>query len=251
MSNLLNQSKSFFKRNSSTILTVAGGVGVVATAVMSVKATPKALYLLEKAEEEKGEKLTKTEIVKTAAPVYIPTVLVGASTIACIFGANALSKRKQASLMSAYALLDSSFKDYKQKVAELYGEDADKHVKSELAKDEYDKNEYEVEDDKLLFYDEYSKTYFNATMADVLRAEYLLNRNLSYHGYACLNEFYDALHLPQKPYGDILGWSAYDICDWQCYAWIEFNHHKVEMEDGMECYILEIATDPWPGFEDY
>lgn len=251
MSKLLQQATRFVKRNSSTILTAAGGVGVVATAVLSVKATPKALYLLEKAEEEKGEKLTKTEVFTTAAPAYIPAALVGVSTIACIVGANVLNKRDQAALMSAYALLDSSFKDYKQKVAELYGEDANNHIKSELAKDVYDENEYEVEDNKLLFYDEYSKSYFNATMEDVLKAEYLLNRNLSFHGYACLNEFYDLLGLPQQSYGDILGWSAYDVCEWQCYAWIEFNHRKVEMEDGMECYILEIATDPWAGYEDY
>lgn len=84
------------------------------TAVMAVKATPKALRLIEEAEKEKGKKLTKTETVKVAWTPYIPTVLVGASTIACIFGANVLNKRRQAALMSAYALLDSSYKEYKQ-----------------------------------------------------------------------------------------------------------------------------------------
>ena len=91
MNGLLNSSKVFFKKNSATILTCLGGVGVIATSIMAVKATPKALKIIEKAEEEKGEELTKTEIVKAAGVVYIPTVLTGVSTIACIFGANVLN----------------------------------------------------------------------------------------------------------------------------------------------------------------
>ena len=47
MNKWLYKSKVFLKKNGSTILTVVGGIGVVATSVMAVKATPKALYLLE------------------------------------------------------------------------------------------------------------------------------------------------------------------------------------------------------------
>ena len=250
MNSLLQSSKKFIERNGSTILTCIGGVGVVATTVLAVKATPKAIELLEQTEVEKDEPLTVLEKIQVAAPVYIPTILVGASTIACIFGANILNKRQQASLLSAYALLDNSYKEYKKKVTELYGEDADAHVRSELAKDAYKESDVEYEDDKLLFYDEYRQEYFNATMEDVLSAEYTLNRDFSYHGYAVLNEFYDLLKLPRTPYGDILGWAAWEIHDRQWYSWIEFNHRKVELEDGMECYIIEILTEPRPDFEE-
>ena len=54
MNKLLRSSKLFLKRNSSTILTVVGATGVIATSVMAVKATPKALTMIEKAKEEKG-----------------------------------------------------------------------------------------------------------------------------------------------------------------------------------------------------
>ena len=243
--------KGFFKRNSSTVLTCLGGVGVVATSVLAVKETPKALRLLNQAEEEKGCELTTWDKIKVAAPAYIPAALVGISTITCIFGANALNKRNQASLMSAYALLDNSFKQYKAKVEELYGEEADMCIREEIAKDNYDENLYPAEDDTLLFYDEYSKQYFNAKMEDVIRAEYLLNRNLTFHGHACLNEFYALLKLPQQPYGEILGWHYDAIYEIQWFSWVEFNHRKIELEDGMECYILEIQTEPIPNFEDY
>ena len=251
MKGLIQASRVFLKRNGSTILTCMGGVGVVATTVTAVKATPKALKAIEHAENKKGEKLTTVETLQVAGPAYIPAVITGTATIACIFGANVLNKRQQAALMSAYALLDNSYKDYKKKVNELYGAEADSRVREEIAKDNYESNPYPMEDDKVLFYDEYSKEYFESTMEKVLRAEYLLNRNLSYHSYALLNEFYDLLGLPQTQFGDILGWSACAIQEYQWYAWVEFNHRKVELEDGLECYILEIVTEPEPNFEDY
>ena len=251
MNNLLQHSKRFLKRNASTILTVAGSVGVVATAVTAVKATPKVLVLLENAEEEKGEKLTKLEAIKIAAPVYIPSVIIGTSTIACIFGANILNKRTQATLMSAYALLDNSYKEYKGKVSELYGEDADGKIREEIAKDKYEEMDGDADCNKILFYDEYSMKYFNSTMEDVLRAEYEINKLLATNNGAFLNEFYDLLGLPLTDYGDILGWSTYELMESTWKPWIDFNHRKVELEDGLECYILEMVTDPIPNFEDY
>jgi hypothetical protein len=127
---------TFLKRHSSTILTTIGAIGVVATAVIAVKDTPKALRILDEAEQEKGEELTVKEKIVTAGPVYIPAIAVGVSTIACIFGANTLNKRNQAALMSAYALLDQSYKDYKRKVSDIYGKDADKKIIEEVAKEE-------------------------------------------------------------------------------------------------------------------
>lgn len=38
--------------------------------------------------------------------------------------------------MSAYALLDQSYKDYKRKVSDIYGEDADKRIIEEVTKEE-------------------------------------------------------------------------------------------------------------------
>lgn len=44
---------------------------------------------------------------------YSPAVAIGASTIACIMGANALNRRQQVALTSAYALDQNSYKEYK------------------------------------------------------------------------------------------------------------------------------------------
>ena len=248
---LLQSSMLFLKRNASTILTYAGGAGVIATSVMAVKATPKALALLENAKEEKGEDLTKIETIKVEGPAYIPSVLMGVSTIACIFGANLLNQRQQAALMSAYALLDNSYKDYKKKLAELYGEDTVDEIKEEITKDEYNEDPYKVENGKQLFYDDFSQRYFESTTENVLRAEHEVNRMLETNYCVYLNEFYELLGIERTDYGDYLGWSTGEIVETYWYCWIDFHHQKVIMEDGMECTIISMGMEPTFGFEDY
>lgn len=251
MNKLLNASKLFVKRNGSTILTCAGGAGVVATAVLAVKATPKATMLLEHAKEEKGEDLTKFEVIRAAAPAYIPTVLIGVSTIACIFGANTLNKYQQGSLMSAYALLDSSYKEYKSKVVDLYGDEADLRVREEIAKDKYAGDEITPDNDKVLFYDEFSGRYFQSTTVNVLKAEYEVNKKLSTWGGVYLNEFYELVGLPTTDYGDHLGWSAAGMYEMYWEEWLDFNHEKFMLDDGLEGYIITYNREPTPGFEEY
>jgi hypothetical protein len=253
MNTLLHQSKLFLKRNAPTILTVVGSVGVVVTSVMAAKATPKALKLLEEVKQEKGEELTKLEVVTVAAPVYIPAVLVGASTIACIFGANILNKRHQAALMSAYALLDQSYKDYKKKVDELYGEGSNKEIEREIVKDKYNESDLSIDDSdgKELFYDAFSERYFRATMADVLEAEYEINHILARDCGVYLNEFYEQLGIDTVDYGDYIGWSSFELVETYWYCWVEFEHEKVTMDDGLECTIIHMLKEPTFDFENY
>lgn len=251
MDKLLHRAKLFGSRNASTILTCVGGVGVVATSVMAVRATPKALRLLDEAKKEKGEDLTKLESVRIAGPVYIPAILVGASTITCIFSANMLNQRKQAALTSAYALLDSSYKEYKNKVKELYGDDANDHIQTEMAKDKYADSDITIDEDKQLFFDEFSGRYFESTMADVLRAEYAVNKQIAEWGSAYLNDYYEFLGIPVADYGDHLGWSACGLYEMYWNQWLDFGHDKFVLDDGLECTIITFFQEPIPGFEDY
>lgn len=252
MNNLLSKSQLFLKRNSSTILTCVGAAGVIATTLTAVKATPKALMLLEEAKQEKGEDLTKLEKVKIAGPVYIPTAVLGVSTLACIFGANVLSHRGQASLMSAYALVDNGYKDFKKKVNELYGEDAGSKVRAAIAKDKYEENPVPpVEDGKRLYYDYYSERYFEATPYAVKRAEYEVNKTLVMDDGVYLNEWYSQLGLEPLDHGWDFGWNTCANMDAYWQTWIDFHHEKVVMDDGLECIIISFAQEPYPDFEDW
>lgn len=249
MNNLLPKTKVFFKRNSATILTIVGAAGVVATSVMAVKATPKALRAIEEAKEEKGEELTRFETVVAATPAYIPAVVMGVTTIGCVVGANMLNKRQQASLVSAYALMDQSFKDYKKKAIELYGEDADTQIKGAIVKDKYGEREFDLEEGKKLYYDMYSEQYFEATPFMVQRAEYELNRMNITEGYAFLNEWYANLDLEPLEHGWEFGWTPELNRERYWEDWIEFKHTTVAMDDGLEVMIVEFITEPVFGFE--
>lgn len=251
MNKLVHRASLYVRRNAPTILTCVGGIGVVATSVMAVKATPKALQLLEEAKAEKGDDLTKLEVVAVAGPAYIPAMVTGVATIACIFGANVLNQRQQASLASAYALIDNSYKEYKKKVEELYGKEADAQIKQEIAKDKYKKSDIKDEDDKLLFYDEFSGRFFNATMEDVLRAEYHVNREIDNLGWATLNEFYLKAGLEPIEGGFDVGWTEEENRARYWQSWVDFSQPKTILDDGLECYIITMYQEPYTNYGDF
>ena len=239
-------------RSSPTILTVVASVGVIVTTITAVRATPKAVKLLKEAELEKGENLTKVEIIRVAGPSYIPSALLGISTIVCIFGANALNQKKQASLMSAYVMLNESYKQYRKSAKIVYGEDADDKIYVEMAKDAmvatYDwgyqvyNMDMDSESERLLFYDLSSKKYFRTTMAAVLNAQYHVNRNLAIRGDCSLNEYLSFLGVEGIDGGDDLGWDiSYMVEEMDCY-WLDFDNYKSTLEDGLECIIIDTMT---------
>lgn len=251
----MNAFKPFFKRHSSTILTAIGAAGVVITTASAIHATPKALMLIEQAKLEKVDDenpitdyhpiLTPFEIVEATWRCYIPSILIGSATIACIFGANALNRKQQATIASAYIFLERSYRQYKNKVIELYGKDTDRKVVESIAKDKYESEERKPSGtDTLLFFEEHYGEYFERTMLEVQDAEYQLNRKLAQEGEASLNDFFRFLSLNETDNGKILGWSQEMICDFYHPTWIDFEHQLAIMDDGMECYIINILIPP-------
>lgn len=233
----------YLQRNSPTIVSCIGAVGVVATTIAAVKATPKALSLIEnekayinKQLEEGGwqtrvDKLTTAETIKATWKCYIPTAIIGLSTITCIFGANTLNKRQQAAITSAYMLLDNTYKQYKEKVSKLLGDNADTMVKKSIIEDQYS--------EITLFYEYHYGEFFERRKADVLNAEYQLNLKFASQGYACLNDFFELLGLPITQEGEIIGWSTQEG-----YSAIDFEHQLLELDDGMECTIINLPISP-------
>lgn len=253
--------KQFWHRNGSTILTFLGGAGVIATSLMTAKAVPKAMKLVNEAEQEKGEELTKWEIIQVAGPTYIPSILTGASTLVCIFGANHLNKHTQASLTSAYALLDQTFKRYRKEIVDLYGEEEDEEIMTTITIEKADETyihanylgtscDLSVEDqssEHKLFYEGYSNRFFESTIEQVMAAEYHTNRNYVLRGYAVLNELYEFLGLEDTEEGSVLGWAPLD----DGMYWLDFNHKKAELKDGTEFYIIQMPFAPSVDYDEY
>lgn len=219
---LAQRSKIYLRKASPTILSGLGAAGVIVTSVLAVRATPKALRKIRADSKTNHdgdpEAYSKLEAVKSAWVCYIPAAISGTATIFCIFGANVLNKRQQAALTSAYALLNDSYNNYKDKLKELYGEEAHQKIvdaiAAEKAKDVYitstglvrnsslDFDEHDPNDERL-FYDAYSNRYFESSINRVIQAEYHLNRDFVISGYLPANHFYQLLGLEPLEGGDI------------------------------------------------
>ena len=229
------------QKNSSTILTFMGAAGVIATAVLTGRATIKAVRIVDE-----KEALSAKEVVKTVWKEYIPAAGIGITTIACIFGANALNKKQQAALMSAYALLDQAYKEYKSKVKDVLGEEAEQKVEDAIAEEKVP--DICPEEGKLLFYEPNYGQGFERTMLEVQDAEYRLNQKFAVEGEASLNDFFELLGLNKTDTGDLIGWSQETAWDNYNYTWIEFEHEPKKTEDGREYYQINMPFPPTFGY---
>lgn len=240
----------YVQNNSANILTGLGIAGVVTTTVMGIKATPKALRILDEREEYKmeiyNEPLTKTEKALVLAPVYFPTILMGATTISCIYGANHINKKQQAVLSGAYSYLNSCYNEYRNKVKELYGDDSDDKVKQSIAHDKYIEHYYKDEEkpNTKLYYDEFSGRYFNLNPLELPQILYDINKMYNFTGELTLNNVYEYLGLEGTDYGATVGWAA--TKDWECngFSWIDIMSDPMEMPDNLECYAIRFNIDP-------
>lgn len=241
-------------RYAPTALSIIGSAGVVCVTIFTAVKSKEVALRVNELEKTKGEKLTTKEVIKTAAPSYIPIIALDVATIACILGANVLNRQQQAALMSAYALTERAYSRYRNKVKEICGEDVHKKVMDELsamdAKKQYISSpgmvsasslEFDDEnEEKHLFYDEFSMRYFNATFSQVLQAEYHINRNFAIScGENYVNEFYKFLGIDTVPEYQGYGWFVADD-----FYWIDFTHTKTIMDDGLEVYIIRMEQTP-------
>lgn len=248
------------KKHSATILCLIASAGVITTAVLAVKETPKAIELLKKAEEEKQEELTTIEKIRTTAPAYIPALVSGAMTIACLFCANTLNRKQQVSLASAYGLVSSQYKRYSDKVRELCGEETHKTILESIAIEKSEEVhitapsilggtslEIEgIEEPKLLFYDPLSERYFESTYSRVLQAEYHINRNYALRDCVTLNDYYLFLGIDKVDVGDDVGWSQYE----SEIIWIDFDHISSSLDDGTPYVMICVAFGPEPFYSE-
>lgn len=236
------------KRNASSILSVVAGVGVISTAVLAAKATPKALDLIDQAEYEKGSKLTTLEKINVTGLCYVPAILSGIATISCIFGANYLNKKQQASLVSAYMFLDRKFKDYRHGVQMEYGSYVDygKDVDVKAYKYTMDTDDIpKPNDDEILVYDMFSRRYFNTTKEKLKEVEYTINKKLHTEDYVCLNDIYKLLGEKPLDIGNAFGWSTQANFEISWETWIEFELELVELDDGLEVHMMSYSTEPY------
>lgn len=221
-------------------------VGVIGTAILAVKAAPKAQNAKQQAKQKKGSELTILETVKAEAPIYIPTALAGTATIGCIFGANILDRKQQAALTAAYTALEAAYQDYRQKSDELCGAGTSHAIDHAIEQEQRDKENDDPPWDRVqTFYIQGHDEFFERTMQQVMEAEYHLNRNFILRGYVTFNEFLEFLLLPTVADGNI-GWDQLDGETFYGYRWIDFNHRHYTTDDGLNVCAIEMPFTPHP-----
>lgn len=233
----------FMRKHGGTIMAVAASVGVGLTAYETHKAAVKATTLVTM---NKDEPMSKKEVVQECWKFYIPAVILGGGTIACILGSNALNKKQIASLTAAYMALGKTYQEYRRQVAERIGSEAETDIL------EKSKVEEPAEEDKqLLCYEPFSNRYFHATEAELYDAFYQVNRDFNLNGEVSINNLYSYLGLDYLPEKDDVGWcSDYMINEWE-YFWIDFVANKQTTDDGLEVYQVYAFQPPIPDYLDY
>lgn len=231
-------------KHSPEILTGIGIAGMITTTIMAVRATPKALILIEERKEEIDvDKLTPIELIKTTWTCYIPAAITGGLSVICLIGASSVNARRNAALATAYTLSESALKEYQEKVIETIGEKKEKSVRDAIAKDRIDENPVSsreviiTEKGNTLCYDSISGRYFKSDIDKLKKAENELNRRMRDEMYISLNEFYYEIGLNPTSIGDDIGWNIDR-------GYIELNFSSQLTDDGTPCLVIDYQVAP-------
>lgn len=244
------QVASFLKRNMPTILSIGAAVGVVVSNILTNKASLKATLKVDEVEKKKRRELTFKEELKVVAPIYAPSIVVGAATIGCIFGSNFLNKKQLAAIAGALSLFQANFKRYRAEVTKEVGKEKEEEIwKSTLNKDNLIKT---VSEKESKFVDTTGLTFFIDGLTDegfytdkaVIEAAILkLNRKLalSPRQTVTLNEFRNDLDLHPTNFGNIVGWSKIDMDENdKTDEWVDIQLIPFESNDGYYIRYLDL-----------
>ena len=237
-------------KHSPEILAGVGVVGVIGSLVMACKATTKLSDVLEESKEQldkikevaadpayeekysqdDAKKDTTITYVQTAMKVtklYAPSVILCASSLGCLLASNNILKKRNAALSAAYMTVDKSFKEYRKRVADRFGEEVEKEIRYNIKAEEItkvDENGNEVTEtvkvmdgtDDPNSYSDYARFFDESCAAWQNDAEYNLtflkaqqqyaNDLLKARGRLFLNEVYRMLGIDETKAGQVVGW---------------------------------------------
>jgi hypothetical protein len=242
-------------KHSPEILTGIGIAGMVTTTIFAVKATPTALDLIARAEDEKfdnghGEHLTKIEVIKVAWKPYIPAAVTCTVSIACLIGASSVNFRRNAALATAYKLSEAALTEYKDAVVETIGEKKEQVVKEKISKNRVEQNPvsnntiYITGNGDTLFLEPISKRYFYSDIEQVRSIINTLNESMynDPFGHIPLSDFYDAVGLEQTDISNDIGWNIE-------HGSIKVEFHPAMSDKGKPCLALYYETAPNWGYD--
>lgn len=264
--------KKVVQKKSPEILTGLGIAGMITTVVLAVKATPKALDLIDEEIEKQNSKLSQeaydsgqstvnqinklkpVETVKVAWKPYIPALLLGSASVGCLIGANTVSARRHAALYSAYELSKTAYNELNEKVTEVVGEKKVTEIKQKLAEDKVNKvspegaiekksNVVIAGDGDTWFIDAMSNQPFLSSKNKLDAAANELNRKMRSDMYVSLSQFYDEVGIEHTGTSDYIGWRIDK-------DYIDVVTSDAIVKDGKVYVVMDFLSRPEYGYDD-
>lgn len=280
------------KKHSPEILIVSGVIGVVASGVMLCRATLKATAVMEDTradldrihnaaetgETERGEEYTEEDRRKDLAivysqtaikmaKIYAPAVGIGLLSLTSIVASNNILRKRNVALSAAYAAIDKSFKEYRSRVKERYGDEVDRQLRYDIKAQKIEKTVVDPETGKekkvketvevtgLEGYSDYARFFDDGCKGWEKDAEMNLmflraqqnyaNDLLRARGHLFLNEVYDMLGIPRSKAGQTVGW-YYDPDGENSDCYVDFgiyDLYKPKSRDFVNGYERTILLD--------
>ena len=257
-------------KHSPEILTGIGIAGMMTSTFLAVKATPKALELIEKKKEElddeyfdkqinkdgdlrnfkETKKLNFSDTIKVTWKCYIPTAVTSIASIACLIGASSVHIKRNAVLATAYQLSETALTEYREKVVETIGEKKEEVIRDKVNKDRIEKNpvsKHEViitEKGNTLCYDHMTDRYFKSDIDKINKAVNEINNRILHDYYASLNDLYSELGLHHVSLGDKMGWNS-DM------GLIEVHFSAQVTDEGNPCLVMDFNKSPKYDFDKF
>lgn len=233
-------------KNSPAILTGLGCAGVPTTAFFTGHATLKAYKLIKMEEEEDDKILSPREIVGLTWKVFIPPVLMGATSMACILGANRVNSIRNAALAAAYSFSETAFREYKEKVVEQIGKNKELQIRDKISSERVERNPVGdrtvviTGNGNVLCYDALCDRYFRSSAEKINQKILEFSYSLMSANWLDLNEFYYMIDLPSTKLGDQVGFDLFKTRDGK----IEVKQTGTLTPSGEPCLSIEPTVYP-------
>lgn len=250
ISKLIESSKKKLSDNAPEIMIGFGLAGMLTSTIMAVKATPKAMAIIEEEEDYLNRELTKIEKAKLVWKPYVPAALGYCASTALIIGANNVNSKRSAMFAGAYKLSEQTLATYRDKVIETIGEEKEREISDKVARDKvkearqtsYHANEVIYGTGQCLCYDPISGRYFNSDMDKIRKVENDLNYRLMKENMISLNEFYTELGMECTDMGFKYGWNIDE-------GLIEVRFTSTITDDNKLCLVITFARSPRLDFD--
>ena len=272
------------KKNAPTILSVGGAIGVAAGFGLTIRATRKVDAIFEEQNEvfDKIEQVLVDDTIEYTQDdadhdrwityggtvgklirLYALPVVMTVGGVAMLLKSNQILNKRNGAIMAAYAALDNSFRGYRNRVKERFGEEVENEIYYNIHKETITTTEVNAKGKEKEVSKEINVTGIDASSAKLVcfdktnpnfqddcrqytkmfldSQEAYANQLLQSRGYLFLNDVFEGLGLPKTKAGQVLGW-RYDPKDETLQNCVKFSYGLDDiMEDflaGLDDYLL-------------